>query len=537
MNNEIAVRAKIWSRSQAFHIGFVALLVLSILPFWWWPYFPSQDGPSHLHNAAVIANYPVTPLYHDYYRVAFSPAGNFVGHLFLAAGMKFASAFAAERLLLTIYAVSFAFAFLYFIRAVAPDDRCFSYFVFLLIHNTFLYLGFWNFCLSIPACLVTLGYVSRAANRSDLRPVLFTAILTALTYLAHMFSWAILVLAATVILVVPPLVKTDRSSPGGAADRLPAVVPRAFLWLAIVMPGLLAWSYQSSSNHQIGYAIEGWWTRLWFVYALSFLSGFGNTEFLVVKAIAALTALLAMFGIWAHAIRKPRKLFNSLFLLSLLLTAIAMVVPDSYGTGSYIRMRVVLYAYVFLIAGLAPGHRFERFAPGICGAVACLTIAGAAARIAPYRYWNSVLTEFVSVTKEIAPGSTILPLRLPGRHPYDGIQVTAHALGWMAPKPFVDLQNYEAAQDYFPVRFRTERSPVPMLGTDSLYPHLPYLANVSRYESATGGSVDYLFVEQPPGAPSTVAADIARALQDPPGYDLIFVSKPTGLVRLYKKRR
>lgn len=34
----------------AFHV----LLFLSILPIWMAAYFPSQDGPEHLHNAFVL---------------------------------------------------------------------------------------------------------------------------------------------------------------------------------------------------------------------------------------------------------------------------------------------------------------------------------------------------------------------------------------------------------------------------------------------------------------------------------------------------
>src|SRR3974390_1499048 len=38
----------------------VLLIILECAPFWIFPYFPSQDGPSHLHNASVLAHYGTT---------------------------------------------------------------------------------------------------------------------------------------------------------------------------------------------------------------------------------------------------------------------------------------------------------------------------------------------------------------------------------------------------------------------------------------------------------------------------------------------
>ena len=54
----------------------LALIVIYICPYWLFPYFPSQDGPSHLYNAGVLASYESSPIYQQYYAVHLSPAGN-----------------------------------------------------------------------------------------------------------------------------------------------------------------------------------------------------------------------------------------------------------------------------------------------------------------------------------------------------------------------------------------------------------------------------------------------------------------------------
>jgi hypothetical protein len=58
------------NESIRFRVMFALLTVLYCYPLWRFAYFPSQDGPSHLHNAAVVASYNREPIYQDYYHAA-----------------------------------------------------------------------------------------------------------------------------------------------------------------------------------------------------------------------------------------------------------------------------------------------------------------------------------------------------------------------------------------------------------------------------------------------------------------------------------
>ena len=47
----------------------IALCVFfCLLPVLGPPDFPTQDGPSHLHNAAVLRDYSSVPIYQQYYQ-------------------------------------------------------------------------------------------------------------------------------------------------------------------------------------------------------------------------------------------------------------------------------------------------------------------------------------------------------------------------------------------------------------------------------------------------------------------------------------
>jgi hypothetical protein len=56
---------------------FLALLALHVVPLWLFPFFPSQDGPSHLENAIILRNYLHSDLLQDFYTAPTStPTGS-----------------------------------------------------------------------------------------------------------------------------------------------------------------------------------------------------------------------------------------------------------------------------------------------------------------------------------------------------------------------------------------------------------------------------------------------------------------------------
>jgi hypothetical protein len=121
---------------------FLALLLAQIAPIWWWTYFPSQDGPSHLYNAAVAADYASTPLYREFYQFQLSPGGNLLAPLLQAALTKLFPPLLAEKLLLTLCLTLFVLGFRYLVQSFAPGGETVPLFGFVLAGNWFLHMGF-----------------------------------------------------------------------------------------------------------------------------------------------------------------------------------------------------------------------------------------------------------------------------------------------------------------------------------------------------------------------------------------------------------
>ncbi len=46
-----------WLRKNPEASGFWLLALLHLVPVWWYPYLPTQDGPAHLANAQLLLDY------------------------------------------------------------------------------------------------------------------------------------------------------------------------------------------------------------------------------------------------------------------------------------------------------------------------------------------------------------------------------------------------------------------------------------------------------------------------------------------------
>src|SRR5262249_11150573 len=122
------------------------LVILRCYAFWVTPHFPSQDGPSHLYNALVAAQYDATPIYREYYELHRPAAGHLLSHWLLIGLLRLSTPPVAEKILLSLYAALMPISFWIFLKVLSPDAEVFTVVTFLFLPSFYLYAGFWNFC-------------------------------------------------------------------------------------------------------------------------------------------------------------------------------------------------------------------------------------------------------------------------------------------------------------------------------------------------------------------------------------------------------
>jgi hypothetical protein len=150
-------------------------------------------------------------------------------------------------------------------------------------------------------------------------------------------------------------------------------------------------------------------------------------------------------------------------------------------------------------------------------------------RIPDYRYWDERIAEFASAGPNIVPDATVLSV--PMEEPDHRVDSLLHAVDLFAPKPFIDLRNYEAATTYFPTEFRPQKRPFDSLGPLVNLQRPAPAFHVDRYEHQAHAPVDYLLFYGG-GEERRERTLYAHQLEH---YELTYVSGPTGLVRLYRR--
>ena len=193
----------------------VALTAIALVPIWAFPYFPSQDGPSHLYNVFVLAHWNDTAFrFRDYYSLSLLPFPNWTATALLYALMQFLSPATAHKALLTLYVVLMAVCWRWWIAvtrqaAAGHDltDHAATPLVLLgplLSWSFFLMKGFYSFCFSLPFFLLAVGYAWKTRRETALAPTLLRNLLLIIVYLSHLVSFFLALLSCLLIYLLAP---------------------------------------------------------------------------------------------------------------------------------------------------------------------------------------------------------------------------------------------------------------------------------------------------------------------------------------------
>ena len=193
---------------------FVFLLGIYLVPIWWFPYFPSQDGPGHLYNAYLLSGWSNSSFPIDRSFFAFNPAPvpNWLGSVLLALLIKITTPLRAEKLALTLYVVFLPVAMRYGARSVRSDARYLYFLAFAFVYNWFFHLGMLNFCISLAWYLLFIGYWIRNRDHLHARQMFVLLAITVPFYFSNGLSYYMALGAVGVLSVAYGLREFDRAT-------------------------------------------------------------------------------------------------------------------------------------------------------------------------------------------------------------------------------------------------------------------------------------------------------------------------------------
>jgi hypothetical protein len=182
----------------------IAALVY-VVPVWAFPYLPTQDGPAHLYNAQILKDIgDAATGYDEFFELRAEPLPNLTSHLLLAALLFVVPPLVAEKLLVSVYVLGFAGSFRWFLGAFGPRCRPLAWAGLLLVYNRCLWMGFYNYCLSLILLWLILGYCLRRRGRIHVPQMFLLTLLFAGAFFTHLVGFLLAAVGALGAAVVAP---------------------------------------------------------------------------------------------------------------------------------------------------------------------------------------------------------------------------------------------------------------------------------------------------------------------------------------------
>lgn len=478
---------------------------------------PTLDGPVHVYNAWVLHHLhdPALPHIERHFELALSPVPNWLIQALLYVLLFVSSPPVAEKLLLTVYVLSFGAVGWWFAGCQHPARRAHALLVLPFVYNVTLHLGFYNFAFSVPLALLAVGLWWRWRERLGLRRALALNAVLLACYFAHLVSLAVALLAIGVLWMAT----FSRCRWRAWLLHPLALAPQ------LVLPVWYVSSHASSPTMAPVDLGVRWalFSRLHVLF--SFRSDYVARHGLALFFLA-LVLLTLLPRRTRHDGGEPsdariadghRGSERHAFLLAAaVVAALLLVVPDAFGPGHMVVFRLALFPYLLAIPGLTSG--FGRAIHGALAIALALLVAWAALGVSEHHRTAARGVEaYLAGLARVRPHSRLLALSQERATGLAGSARTHASHRVAVQKALVDWDDYQAATDHFPVRFRPHVARPQVSALD------PSRYDANRYALL----VDYLYLWRVPvGSPLRPRVRAAYRLLDERADWQLWVCRP-----------
>lgn len=537
------------SEKRVFYFIFFILSVVSLIPVWAYPYFPSQDGPAHLGSVATQLALgkglsDLDGVYVSQWRLE----TNQLYFLLLYALGALMPLLLVEKLLLTCYVVGLPLASLFACRLGRGVELA-ALLAFPLVYSLPLYTGFYTFCFSLPLFVLSLGlYLRFMRSPTLLWGGAFSAALVGL-YFVH-------VVTALFALVWVLAMVAVRASTKAVSFRVQFLTLGAALPAALLATGFITSFSQFSEPSSVAVESSSVVARLLepvhkplspYRKVVYVLDGFSKGDRVYSVPYFVLVAALIVAAARAALQKGEVRAQLPLALTGLLFVGLLALVPERYGPLGWLPGRLLPITCLVLVVYLskAPLPRWFWYLSSLV--VVLVTSISVAYRLPVHGRLNQAIADYASVGASLEPGATLLPLHLEPRYEHEELKVPlrrarfdalTHAAGYLnVEAPLINLRNYQPARPYFPLQYRAGYDPRVYLSPDdglSQFEQPPFHLELGAYTRRTGILIDYVLVW---GDPERLASPGMRDVyaQLNAEYALVAVS-PLELAYLYEHK-
>ena len=393
-------------------VGFLCLLHL--IPIWGFTFIPTQDGISHVYNSYILKewNNPDYTKFHQVYDLNLTFFPNWSNYAFFYLALHIVSPLIAEKVYVSICVLLFPFSFYYLLTAINKRLRIFSLLGFLYSYNYLLQMGFYNFTLAFPLCLISIGYWWKYKACLSITRVAVLNLLIIGTYFSHFGPFTMLVFTLTFFAFVHFLEHLPdwQNSLRKSLSFFGYMVPVFFILVNTVLknPETLypeKWLERHKSN-QFSHYLP--WTELWNNFLkVESLVYFNDSYIIVSKILLIFICLCIMWTIIERIHQKQVFRSQDVFLfLSIILVVLYFKLPWRHGSPGWINPRINLFIFPVLL-GWFVVPKSLWFRKILVGMMLLMTLWHLGLTIRDYHLLNKDMKEFMAGTELIRPDSSV----------------------------------------------------------------------------------------------------------------------------------
>ena len=527
---------------------FALLAVLLLYVFLFAPVTVTLDGYSHLFTAKMLNEMlGGHPEVHSYFYYNSPLLPTWLCPLLLVALSNIFPNELALKLLIVLIGTALLSS-LYFCIDVSgfPRHQRAQVLIILLPFavNAFVTFGFYGFLISTSMCFFVLGMILRYGLRMPLRLQSVTACLLVFAYFFHPLP----VLVSFLFPLTPFIAEAIIQRRAGWRHSASALKRHAFCTWPWAPPlCLILWFYlrlvEATKPHM--FSVTSTLKHRAIALVRDALLSISPTPSVGTLFIALLGILLAgLFLRPRNLAERDRLRFTTLTVLIVSTIVLYLVIPESVGEGSWIPIRFLLYAALFLVLLALTRVSFDtRFLP-LCSLVAGLSVAGFAGEyLIVSRFLAPAVAELRLATEIVPRHSRVLILAYQMTPSCKGLPLLERsvpmyhlALASTLQNQLIVLNGTQAVTSHFPLRYSGPRS-FALLGDQ---PSLTFEEKSANWQEFLRSDSDAEFIVSwgVPTGPVWCTNPVSPPFQEEFGisHDLVFVKEGASRVQLWRKR-
>lgn len=442
--------------TRIFLATYLLILFAHITLIWTLNYIPTQDGPSHIYNLAILRDLlQGGEIWGKYYTYNLQLSPNLGFQIFTYPLLSFLDPWQAEKAFLTLYICLMGLSVPLYLKAFERPAFPVSFFVFPVILNFTLLMGFYSYCIAIPFFLLAFSLAWITRYKTILWKISTHTLCGFFLFCLHLIPFILYLLALLSIFATEYLKQRNKKILSHNVSSLTPLIILLFYYLFTNIQGTaFSFNYLFSLERNL--------------YLLADLVSFSTIAYYINAHF--ITMFIFVFLAWTLLVITIKDIFSNkkqgqTFLAPYLFTALGLLLiyfifPFVFAEGAYFNQRFPWVIFLLLLPFIKISKNNSIYHKSVA-VVFCVILVFIFNVTFIWKHSLIVERYMSGLITPVTRNSLIMNYKKTNLNT-SRMDILLHAVSHYAlAKKAVNVLNYEARLDYFPVQFRENLPDVP----------------------------------------------------------------------------